>query len=66
MITIEESFGIIQKLLVSGFETKIGISHPRGFSGRSGSGGAHLSFHAHRLRFAFLEASHLPCASYYL
>jgi hypothetical protein len=30
MITIEESFGIIQKLLVPGFETKIGISHPEG------------------------------------
>ena len=31
MITIEESFGIIQKLLVTGFETKIGIFTPPGF-----------------------------------
>jgi hypothetical protein len=36
MITIEERFSIIQKLLAAGFETKIGIFTPRGFSDRSG------------------------------
>ena len=41
MITVEESFAIIQKLLLVGFETKTGIFTPRGFSGRSGLGGAH-------------------------
>jgi hypothetical protein len=30
VITIEESFGIIQKVLAAGFETKIGIFTPPG------------------------------------
>ena len=34
-ITIEESFGVIQRLLLAGLETKIGILHPRGFGGQS-------------------------------
>jgi nitrile hydratase subunit alpha len=40
-IIIWEGFGIIQKLLLAGLETKIGILHPRGFGGQSGSGGCH-------------------------